>query len=97
MSSFVRLFIAHARDALAQYQIERDFCEAKDYLPAESGYERSEVLSQDDGLMVAFLTVWTSREAAMQFHLSGLNDLLTAVTKRHIAGTPVVKLFRIIC
>jgi len=38
-----------------------------------------------------------SREAAVAFHQSSINDLLTAVTNRHIAGSPVVKLFRIIC
>jgi hypothetical protein len=95
--SFIRLFIVNARDAQAQYMIERDFCEAKDYLADESRCELSQVLSQDDGLMVAFLTVWTTREDALQFHESGLNHLVTTVTERHITGRPAIWLLRIIC
>ena len=97
MSSFVRLFIVQARDAKSHYLLERDLCEAKDYLLAESGYVDSEVLSEDNGLTAALLTTWASREAAVAFHQSSMNDLLMAVTKRHIAGSPVVKLLRIIC
>src|SRR5262245_12171554 len=97
MSSFVRLFIVQARDAETHYLLERDLCEAKDYLLAESGYLHSEVLSEDTGLAVALLTTWASREAAVGFHQSSINDLLMAVTNRHIAGSPVVKLFRVIC
>ncbi len=97
MSSFVRLFIVQARDAQAQYFLERDLCEAKDYLPTESGCLHSQVWSLDDGLAVALLTSWDSHEAATQFHFSGLNTLLTAVTQRHIAGSPTLRVFRIIC
>ena len=95
--SFIRLMIVNARDAQAQYFIERDFCEAKHYLSDESRCQLSQVLSQDDGLMVAFLTVWTTREDALQFHESGLNNLVTTVTERHITGRPVIWLLRIIC
>ena len=95
--SFMRLFIVNARDARAQYLIERDFCEAKDYLAHESRCQLSQVLSQDDGLMVAFLTVWASREDALQFHESGLNNLVTSVTERHITGRPAIWLLRVIC
>jgi hypothetical protein len=95
--SFIRLTIVHARDAQAQYMIERDFCEAKDYLADKLGCVLSQVLSQDDGLMVAFLTVWASREDALWFQHSGLNNLVTTVTERHIAGRPVIWLLRVIC
>ena len=95
--SFVRLFIAQARDAETHYLLERDLCEAKDYLLAESGYVSSEVWSEDNGLAAALLTTWSSREAALGFHQSSVNNLLTAVTKRHSAGSPVVKVFRVIC
>jgi hypothetical protein len=95
--SFIRLMIVNARDAQAQYMIERDFCEARDYLADKAGCQSSQVLSQDDGLMVAFLTVWASREDALQFHESGLNNLVTTVTDRHITGRPVIWLLRIIC
>jgi hypothetical protein len=94
--SFIRLMIVNARDAQAQYMIERDFCEAKDYLADEPHCQLSQVLSQDDGLMVAFLTVWASREDALQFNDSGLNNLVTTVTERHITGRPVIWLLRII-
>lgn len=95
--SFTLLRIVYARDAIAQHTIERDFCNMKNYLPNESGYERSEVLSQDDGLMVAFLTVWTTRDDAQRFDAGGLNRLITAVTELLIAGSPVIRLFEIIC
>ena len=94
--NFIRLFIAHARDAIAQQQIERELCFIRDYLPSEAGYECAQVISEDAGLMVGLLTVWSSREAVTLFQDSGLNQLLTAVTKLRITGTPVVKLFRII-
>ena len=88
--SFIRLMIVNARDAQAQYMIERDFCEARDYLADKSGCQLSQVLSQDDGLIVAFLTVWASREDALQFQDSGLNNLVCTVTERHITGRPVI-------
>jgi heme-degrading monooxygenase HmoA len=86
----------HARDAIAQQQIERELCYLKDHVAREQGYQGADVLSQDDGLMVGLLTVWTSRDDARHFHDSGLNQLLMAVTELRITGTPVVKLFRII-
>jgi hypothetical protein len=95
--TFTRLMIVYARDAEAHHRIERDFCEAKEHLADEPACVRSEVLSQDDGLMVSLVTVWASREAAVWFDSGGLNNLLMTVTARHIRGTPVVKLFRVIC
>jgi hypothetical protein len=95
--SFIRLFIVNARDAQAQYFIERDFCEAKHYLADESACQLSQVLSQDDGLMVGFLTTWATREDALRFDVSGLSSLVTAVTQRHSAGRPTVTVFRVIC
>jgi hypothetical protein len=85
----------NARDAIAQQQIERELCYLKDHVAREQGYQRGDVLSQDDGLMVGFLSIWTSREDARHFHDSGVNQLLMAVTKLRITGTPVVKLFRL--
>ena len=93
----VRLYLIYARDAIAQQQIERDLCDLKGYLTAEAGCERAEVWSQDDGLMVAMVTVWSTRDDAMRFHASGLNSLLEAVAELRIAGLPDVKLFRVIC
>ena len=94
--TYMRLFIVCARDTIAQHQIERELCYIKDHLAAEQGYQRADVLSQDDGLMVGLLTVWSSREDALGFHHSDLNRLLMAVTTLRIAGTPVVKLFRLV-
>ena len=92
----MRLLLMNARDAIAQHQIERELCFLQDHLACEQGYQRGCVLSQDDGLLVGLLTVWTTREAALRFNDSALNELLMAVTEMRIAGTPVVKLFRII-
>jgi hypothetical protein len=94
--TYLRLVLMHARDAIAQQQIERELCFLKDHLANEQGYQRAYVLSQDDGLMVGLITVWTNLEDAQRFHASGLNQLLMSVTELRIAGTPVVKLFRLI-
>lgn len=89
--TYLRLYLLQARDAQAQYLIERDFCEATYYLPCAS-----QVLSDDNGLAVAMLTSWTSREAAHSFQDSGLNNLLAVATGRYTAGTAIVQLFRVI-
>ena len=94
--TYMGLFIVYARDAIAQQQIERELCFLKDHVAREQGYERADVLSQDDGLMVGFVSVWASREDAMLFDDSGINRLLMTVTKLRMTGTPVVKLFRVI-
>jgi hypothetical protein len=86
----------NARDAATQQQIERELSFIKHHLANEQGYQRADVLSEDNGLQVGFVSVWTSRDAAQRFHDSGLNQLLMAVTKLRITGSPVVKLFRLI-
>jgi hypothetical protein len=86
----------NARDAVAQQQIERELCFIKHHLANEQGYQCADVLSEDNGLQVGLLTVWTSREDVRHFHDSGLNQLLMAVTQLRITGTPVVKLFRLV-
>ncbi len=95
--TFTRVMIVYARDAVAHQQIERDLCDAIAHIGSESGYIRSEVLSEDDGLMVGLLTTWDSRETAQLFHTSGLSRLIMAVTEPHTLGAPVVQLFRVIC
>jgi hypothetical protein len=95
--SYARLFLVYARDAIAQQQIEHDLCDLKGYLTAEVGCERAEVWSQDDGLAVAMVTVWSTRDDALRFDGSGLNSLLEAIAGVRIAGLPDVKLFRVVC
>jgi hypothetical protein len=65
-------------------------------MPAEAGYEGCRVLSQDDGLMVGFISQWASLEHAQRFEEGALNSLLTAFVDMEIVGTPVVKLFRVL-
>jgi heme-degrading monooxygenase HmoA len=93
----VRLFLVYARDAIAQQQIERDLCDLKNHLPFEPGYLRCEVWSQDDGLMVAFVSIWASKDDVLRFNASGLHSLIETVVELRIAGLPNVKLFRIVC
>jgi hypothetical protein len=94
--SVLRLFVVCARDARAQQRIERDLCELTASMPAEAGYEACHVLSQTDGLMAGFISVWASREHAEQFQQGALNSLLTAFVELEIVGNAVVKLFRIL-
>jgi hypothetical protein len=94
--TYMRLLLMDARDAIAQQQIERELCFLKDHVAREQGCQRAYLLSQDHGLIVGFLSVWTTREDAQRFHDSGLNQLLMAVTELRIAGSPIVQLFRII-
>jgi hypothetical protein len=94
--TYLRLFIVSARDAIAQYEIEQDLCELKQHVAVEAGCEAALVLSQDDGLAVAFISLWDTREDARRFDASGLNRLYTTVIELHIAGDAVVKLFRVL-
>ena len=94
--TYMRLVLMHARDAIAHQQIERELCFINHHVTSQEGYERSAVLSQDNGLLIGLLTIWTAREHAEGFAESGLNNLLPAVTKLRITGTPVTRLFRII-
>jgi hypothetical protein len=94
--SILRLFVVCARDAKSQQRIERDLCELTANMPAEAGYEACHVLSQEDGLMVGFVSQWASREHAERFQEGALNSLLTAFVEMEIVGTPVVKLFRML-
>ena len=94
--TYMRLLLMNVRDAVAQQQIERELSFIKHHLANEQGYQRADVLSEDNGLQVGLLTVWTSREDASHFHDSGLNQLLMAVTELRITGTPVTRLFRVV-
>ena len=94
--SILRLFVVCARDARAQQRIERDLCELTASIPAEAGYEACHLLSQTDGLMVGFVSVWASMEHAQRFQDGALNSLITAFVEMEIVGNAVVKLFRIL-
>ena len=95
--NFIRLLICNARDAQAHYLLEQDICESLDYLALETGYQHAELWSQDDGTLVILMTTWASRDAALQFESSSVNNLLTAMVSRHVIGAPVVQIYRVIC
>jgi len=84
-----------AINEIASLHIKRDFCQAARAVAIQRGYERSDVLIEDDGLMLMFMTVWKSREDAMRFGLSGLHHLVLVTIDAHVVGSPVVKLFRL--
>jgi hypothetical protein len=94
--TYLRLFIVSARDAVAQHEIEQDLCELREHVVAEAGCQSALVLSQNDGLTVGFMSVWTTQEDAVRFDASGLNSLYTTVIELRMAGDVVVKLFRVL-
>jgi hypothetical protein len=63
---YMRLVLMHARDAIAQQQIERELCFLKDHLTCEQGYQCAYALSQDDGLMVTCRSTSASGSAQPQ-------------------------------
>jgi heme-degrading monooxygenase HmoA len=92
---YARMMIVEAIDDEGLLQVGRDLSDTTHDLSAEPGYERSEILTEDDGRMLVSLTIWQSREDALRFHSSRLNRRLVAKVDSHVIGGPVVKLFKV--
>ena len=66
---YAHLVVVHAINELASLHIKRGFSQAARAIAVQRGHERSDVLIEDDGLMLMFMTVWKSREDALRFSL----------------------------
>jgi hypothetical protein len=93
---YAHLLVAQAINEIASLHIKRDFCQAARAVAVQRGHQRSDVLIEEDGLMLMFLTIWKSREDALRFGSSGLHNLVLVTIDAHVVGSPVVKLFRLL-
>src|SRR5262245_31902083 len=93
--TYALMIILETIDEPSTVHVLRSLFEAEPELSAQQGYARSENLIEAHARMLVWLTVWRSREDAIQFHSSRLNRRLLARIDSCLIGEPVVKLLAV--